>query len=383
MPVYKRPGAKTYSYDFQLKNRRFSGNTGRASSREAEAYLRDIARPAALKQIAREAAASAALRGEAPLTLTLAAARYWEEAAQHLVNAEDVIKRLEDIVEYFGPERRLDDIRDSDITGFVAKLRSRRKHGREGADLISPATVNRIGVDRLSALFGHARKKWKLRFENEPDWVEHILPEPKPMPREIGLDKRRAIIEDLAEGYRDVVAFAFATGLRRGELLIIWDQVDWQLGLIHVRQKGGNIRRVVMSREVRAILSRCLDQHETHVFTYVCRRRGGTGGGKLKLGQRYPITVSGLRSAFEHMRDRQEITATLHQTRHTRAMTLLRETGNLRAVQQQLGHSRIETTATYYAHVLDDDLRALLDRTDAASTPTKNPTAKKKASVKR
>lgn len=383
MPVYKRPGAKTYSYDFQIKRNRFSGNTGATSSREAEIYVREIARPAALKQLAREASASAALRGEAPITLTLAAARYWEEAAQHLTNAENVLKQLADIVEHFGAERRLDDLRDADIAGFVAKLRARVRHGRAGAGLISPATVNRIGVDRLSALFSHARKKWKLRFEHEPEWKEHMLAEPKPMPREIGPDKRRAIIEDLPEGYRDAIAFAFATGLRRAELLITWDQVDWQLGVIHVRQKGGNIRRVIMSREVRAILSRCREQDETHVFTYVCRRRGGTGGGKLRLGQRYPITVSGLRSAFEHMRGRQGISATIHQTRHTRAMTLLRETGNLRAVQQQLGHSRIETTATYYAHVLDEDLRALLDRADDAASPTKNYTRKNRGGTKR
>jgi integrase len=51
-----------------------------------------------------------------------------------------------------------------------------------------------------------------------------------------------------------------------------------------------------------------------------------------------------------------------HDMRHTRATRLLRGSGNLKAVQRLLGHADISTTADFYARVIVDDLRNLLDR---------------------
>ncbi|MCF7888545.1 MAG: tyrosine-type recombinase/integrase [Victivallales bacterium] len=41
---------------------------------------------------------------------------------------------------------------------------------------------------------------------------------------------------------------------------------------------------------------------------------------------------------------------------------LFKQTGNLKAVQQYLGHKDIATTAKVYAHVLNDDLRNDLNK---------------------
>jgi hypothetical protein len=54
-----------------------------------------------------------------------------------------------------------------------------------------------------------------------------------------------------------------------------------------------------------------------------------------------------------------------HDTRHTTGTRHLRVTGNLKATQKLLGHSRIETT-TRYAHVLVDDVRDGLEAMDRA-----------------
>jgi integrase len=375
MSVYKRPGADAYSYDFQVGGLRFSGPTGCAERREALRYEREVARPAAARQLALKARAVATFQGEAALTFRIACARYVEEHAAHLKAADDIIHCLGIACDHFGLDRTLDSVTDSDVAAFVARLRGRRRGDREGdVPRLSNRRVNAIGVERLSALFGYARRRWKIRFPAEPDWRIHTLPEPKPEPREIPVSRSRAAIEDLAEGYREAIAFALATGLRLAELDLRWSQIDWQARVVILVQKGGRERRLVLSAVALAILAAQRGKHPTHVFTYVCRRRGGKLGPKRKLGERYPVTSSGLKSAWRHMRGRQGFADRIHDTRHTRAMTLLRSSGNLKAVQQQLGHARIETTARTYAHVIDDDQRRLLDAADAAS-PTESPTA--------
>ena len=52
---------------------------------------------------------------------------------------------------------------------------------------------------------------------------------------------------------------------------------------------------------------------------------------------------------------------TIHDLRRTAGSLLLKHTGNLKAVQQYLGHKDIATTARVYAHVLNDDLRNSLN----------------------
>ena len=50
-----------------------------------------------------------------------------------------------------------------------------------------------------------------------------------------------------------------------------------------------------------------------------------------------------------------------HDLRHDFATKLLRETGNLRLVQKELGHASIKTT-TRYAHVLDHEIAEAMER---------------------
>lgn len=51
----------------------------------------------------------------------------------------------------------------------------------------------------------------------------------------------------------------------------------------------------------------------------------------------------------------------LHKWRHTYATTVLRKSGDLHTVQRLLGHTSIQTTLRYL-HLVDDDLRAAVDK---------------------
>ena len=53
-----------------------------------------------------------------------------------------------------------------------------------------------------------------------------------------------------------------------------------------------------------------------------------------------------------------------HDLRHTAATRALRESGNLKVVQQLLGHADIATTARY-AHAMTDDVRDVMEAMEA------------------
>lgn len=376
MSVYRRKGEETYSYDFVLKRRRFSGSTGCVERRQAENYENDIARPAAQRALDAEAAASKVRSGEARLSIGEAVAVYWEESGKHHAGKAHTERDLTAMVAWFGAEKAMEDIADADVAAWVARRRGDRrpqparaarnaKKPRAPAELISNATVNRTTSSRLRALFGYFKRAWKRKFPNEPDWGAHRLKEAEPRAREIPQAVRRALIDGVPSGYREVVEFAEASGKRQAECLLRWSDIDEAANLIHVRQKGGGTHSFPITLAMRLILNRCRGHHPVWVFTYVAQKRGGKGG-HLRLGKRYPVTLPGLRSVFNRRAKKMGLARAFHGLRHTRAMTLLRHTGNLKMAQDQLGHSDIKTTAKFYGHVLKDDLRAGLDAADRA-----------------
>ena len=108
MPVYKRQNTPFYVYDFQVNGRRFYGSTGAKSKREAERVEDELRRQA--REQARKAAEAAGAHENGPLTLDVAASRYWQEIGQHHAESADTWRDLERLVAYFGPGKLLADI---------------------------------------------------------------------------------------------------------------------------------------------------------------------------------------------------------------------------------------------------------------------------------
>ncbi len=377
MSVYRRSkSSQEYSYDFWLDGVRFSGPTGKTEKRAAESYEREVARPSAERERLAARTLEKALRGDAPLQLGPAAALWFEQAGKHHSGAESSLTDINRMVEHFGHDKHLSDIRDPDIAAWVASRRSDTRWGKttkkgEQPDRISNATVNRTTVKRASALFAYARKAWGLRFENEPVWSNHLLGESTPKPREIDKVTINGISDQLAEGYRDYMAFALVSGLRLENCILRWSQIDWEQRIIRVVQKGKRELSIPVSNAMAAILARCRGHDSVFVFTYIARRRGGGKGNKAAtrlLGERYPVTYSGMKSAWRGACKRAKAHPRFHDLRHTRAMSLLRKTSNLKIVQQLLGHASITTTATFYAHALAEDIRAGLDLADTPAS---------------
>jgi integrase len=188
----------------------------------------------------------------------------------------------------------------------------------------------------------------------------------------------------MRDDYAPLFEFARATGLRFAEIVgLRWSSVKFNERRIIFTGKGSKEINRPLTEAMRAILWPLQGHHPEHVFTYVARSRGPARSNEERahraadfvpqaakaghvVGQRYPMTKAGAKTAWRRLKTRAGVDGfRFHDFRHDFATNLLRETGNLKLVQRTLGHADIKTTARY-AHVLDDDARALLEAADAA-----------------
>lgn len=365
MSIYKKTGRQTYAYDFRIQGRRFSGDTGTSSKREAT-RIEAERKQAAVLIIAQEAAFHAD-----KMTFSIAASRWFEEVGKHAKDVDTVLRNIGWLEKHIGAATDLTDITDSIIASLVARRRGERvrriiKNGkvREG-DLVSNATVNRTCTQPLREIIMRAKKVWKVHVA-DVDFGKHMLREPKERVREATAGEEDAIMSQLARGYDAAVQFAFLTGCRRMEILgLEWSHVDFFSRRFTVTGKGNKVRTIPMSDAVHALLWAEKDHHPTVVFTYAAARANKPMG--LERGKRYPLTEAGLKSAMRRAIPNAGVeNFRFHDMRHTAATRILRAS-NLKVAQRILGHSDISTT-TKYAHALDDDLRAAMNAATARAT---------------
>ena len=386
MSVYRRGSAKNFSYDFQLQNLRFSGTLPTANEREAKRLEKEIREREKIKL-----AASKGTRPDGRMTLEVATSRYWDEVGQHHKNASTTWKSLGWLTAAIGSKTLLDQISDDLVAELVAKRRAEtkptnRKKKKKDAPppkLVGPATVNRTMTEVLRKVMNRAQNVWKVSV-GDITWRQHFLKEPKERIREATEAEESGVMAELERGYDDAVAFAFASGCRRGEIVprdpndknaeeryrgLVWRRVDFGNRQFIVVGKGGKERIIPMTTTLFKLLWRQQGNHTEHVFTYEAARTLKKEGLERVRGQRYPITDAGLRTAMRRAVDGAGVTnLRFHDTRHTMATRTLRSS-NIKVVQNMLGHERITTTEKY-AHAMVEDIRAGME----AAIPTKSPT---------
>lgn len=371
MAVYKRKGSSVYSYDFEHRGVRFSGSTGEASKRKAQA-VED-----AKREEARIATAAEAALLSPNLTLEQACARWWNEVGQHHKNAATTMRSLDWLMSHFGKAKPLAQIGDAEVAWMVAKRRGEfvpnpRKKGRKYATpyvpkRVRPATVNRTATQPLLFILHRAKQIWKARVQ-EITWRKHLLAEPKERVRVAAHEEEGSVMGELERGYDVAVDHAFRSGCRRMEIVgLEWPRVNFFAREYTVIGKGGRERTLPMTDADYEMFRAELGKHPVHVFTYEAKRTVRMKGGRLlERGKRYPLTDSGLKAAMRRAIGRSGVSNFhFHDTRHTAATRVLRAS-NLRVVQELLGHADIKTTVKY-AHALKDDILAALE----ASRPKK------------
>jgi integrase len=181
-------------------------------------------------------------------------------------------------------------------------------------------------------------------------------------------------------GHRPLFEFLAYTGLRIGEALgLCWGDVDFDAGLVHVRQQlgrdgepkqlktdAGN-RDVILATPVAVILHdrRDTSAHREPEDLVFCEP-DGRGLDYQKVGKAFRAAV---RAAGITGRGR----LSLHSLRHTFASMLIAAGLNVVFVSRQLGHAKPTTTLAVYAHLFAqaehaDTARAALEASYGRAT---------------
>jgi integrase len=170
-------------------------------------------------------------------------------------------------------------------------------------------------------------------------------------------DQRRAIVAESPE-LRDRLGLRLLLdyGIRKGSLQAVrFQHFDHARKRLAIFAKGGKVRNIPIPdpafwHELGLLLVET--QAEGHHF--LMQQLKGNGAGTCRDPAK-PMGSHGMHSWWYRALERAGVVATgttsgerMHKARHTAGQRLLDHTGNLKAVQQLLGHTSITTTADVY-----------------------------------
>lgn len=165
-----------------------------------------------------------------------------------------------------------------------------------------------------------------------------------------------------------VVATFRWTGMRAAELAgLTVDRLDLDRRRAKVIGKGQSPRTVPIPRPAADVLVRYLDDVRPRCppSAYVFASPRALPGSRHVGG----LDLQGVRALCRRAGERASVAGPHHphRWRHSYATELLRAGVDLHVVQRLLGHANLETT-TRYLHLVDEDLRAAIDRAYPASS---------------
>lgn len=364
MSVYKPKKSRVWLYDFQWKGRRFHGSTGQTSRRSAEAAERQQ----------RLAAATGQLGQVATMTLDAAAGRWWAERGIGRGDAADVERRVATLLLLIGRNTQLGDIDQRAVAAAVEKRRgmTMRRGKQKGAKEYAPSnsTVNRDVIETLRPILKRARTHWAPKGSShglpDIDWTDLRLPEPRAQSRLYSDAERAAWLAACDEPVRLALDMMLTYGLRFGELFFGLDTLNLDPDAATLTLQKGRKRDVILHLPLRR-------DHARQLAALAGRARGAkldtvwiVQAGRTLAA----LTYSMLEYRISKAADEAGISGArrIHGSRHHAGSSILRKTGNLKAVQGLLGHASIQSSQRY-AHVLTRDLRAALDDEVSRDSP--------------
>jgi integrase/recombinase XerC len=205
---------------------------------------------------------------------------------------------------------------------------------------LSPKSLQR----RLSACRSYYR--WLLRhgrIQANPAQPIRAPKAPRKLPQVLDPDEAKALVEvptDAPLGLRDraLLELFYSSGLRLSELCALrWQDLDLTDGLVTVLGKGSKQRRVPVGSYARAALAEWKADQCPASDAFVFPGRNG------------PISSRGVQARLRTLAQRQGLFKRVHPhlLRHSFASHVLESSGDLRGVQELLGHADISTTQIY------------------------------------
>ena len=294
-------------------------------------------------------------------------------------------KQLNQFLKYLHSERRLSERTQSayqrDLTHAITFFES------EGLADLSKVTEHHVraliarrhrqglGGKSLQRMLSSIRSffKWLLRegkTQQNPAVSVRAPKSPRHLPGTLDADTISQLLDikdssPLAIRDKAIMELFYSSGLRLSELAgLNWDQLDLGSGLVTVTGKGNRTRVVPVGRKAIEALSEWRKSraaltsfNEQSVFV-------------SQRGQ--PISTRAIQARVRYWAIRQGIPQNVHPhlLRHSFASHVLESSGDLRAVQELLGHADISTTQVY-THLDFQHLAKVYDKA--------HPRAKKKA----
>jgi integrase len=182
---------------------------------------------------------------------------------------------------------------------------------------------------------------------------------------------------------KKIVECVLHTGMRKQEVLgLKWEEVRG--GFIYLRKTKTNESRQIPINDTLALLFQKIRKEQQlrsqYVFTYA-KSEDKLVGLKPVRERKNPAFVPerllNLKSSFSSALKRAGIeNFTFHDLRHTFASHFVMQGGSLRALQQILGHRKIETTMRY-AHLSPDHKIKAVNLLNGLTAPSENPTCHK------
>jgi len=266
---------------------------------------------------------------------------------------------LDQLMQFLDVEEieRPDQVTQHHIRAFIAQ---RHRQGLGGKSL------QRM-LSAIRSLF-----RWMLReghAEHNPATPVRAPKSPRHLPATLDADTIAQLLDipcDTPLAVRDkaIMELFYSSGLRLSELATLhWEQLDLASGMVTVTGKGNRTRMVPVGRiaadallEWRKTRVKFASFEEPHVF--VSQR--GT-----------PIATRTIQSRIRYWAKRQGMPQNIypHLLRHSFASHMLESSGDLRGVQELLGHADISTTQIY-THLDFQHLASVYDKA--------HPRAKKK-----
>lgn len=249
-------------------------------------------------------------------------------------------------------DRPVSDLNEDDVLSYVATKR---------------AVLHRNTVARQLSMLHQVCAYAVNRQMISQSPCEHVHLSTRLQPTATVLDEeqvRTFLREAWRSRYYPLYLLALCTGLRRGEIMgLRWQDVDWTTGsvlicetFVHIPSSNTWItkepktqrgrRRVEVPRIVLDILRPMYDRRTSRQGKVFTNPDGRPWSVRYIVSRDLPKVCA--RAGVPKLR--------LHDLRHTYATLRLNSLHhNPRAVQESLGHSRVEFTLAIYAHVLPGD----------------------------
>jgi integrase/recombinase XerC len=235
-------------------------------------------------------------------------------------------------------------LRPADLRAFLA---ARRKTGVGSHSLAR-------GLSGIKSFFAHLERNGIMALEALS--VIRTPKRPATLPKALTVTEAKATIDTVDEmetrpwvAARDaaVIALCYGAGLRISEALALTRR-DLDGQSLRVTGKGGRVRLVPLIAAVRNAITQYLKLCPFALSANEPMFKGVRGG---------PLSPRLVQLRVEHLRGALGLpaSATPHALRHSFATHLLGEGGDLRSIQELLGHASLSTTQIY-THVDTDRL---------------------------